>query len=264
MGGVLDGQPVNQTITNPAFLFKNADDTSTVRYTLNAPSSGPQLDNVQNTVNVLLDGVGGTQSNPATAYAGVPDNTIFPGDTHNLALIELANKYFGAASAGGHTHDGTDGQGPPIAALQSISASGFAPITGNVILAPSGGVFLDQAGETITISSVDTRSYHFVSSSAYTFVLTDGSQTGYEPLVVFTSASAVSAIVPEHSSVAFPVGVAIDCIQDGSGSVTFYPATSAVNIFSDSGNRMVFGQYVSVQLLQKSQDNWWLIGNLTT
>ena len=79
--GVVDGEPVDQEITNAAFLYKNANDTSSGVYTLNAATSGPQINDLQNSVNVLLSGVGGSQSNPATAYSGVPGSTISNGDT---------------------------------------------------------------------------------------------------------------------------------------------------------------------------------------
>ena len=152
--GVVDGEPVDQEITNAAFLYKNANDTSSGVYTLNAATSGPQINDLQNSVNVLLSGVGGSQSNPATAYSGVPGSTISNGDTHLTALIKLADKFFGAASAGGHTHSGTDGQGAPVIAVTSLAASGSSPITGAVTL--SQGSFIDfvQSGQNIQVNVI--------------------------------------------------------------------------------------------------------------
>lgn len=147
--GVIDGQSVDQTITNAAFLFKNGNDTSSGVYTLNAPTSGPQINDLQNTINVILNGVGGTQSTAATAYAGVPSNTVFSGDTANTAITRLADKFYGAATAGGHSHSGMDGDGAPVSAVLSIAPSGGVPITGNVILAATGFADVQQVGQTI-------------------------------------------------------------------------------------------------------------------
>ena len=152
--GVTDGQAVDQAITNAAFLYKNANDTSSGVYTLNAATSGPQINDIQNTVNVLLSGVGGSQSAPATAYSGVPGSTISNGDTHLTALIKLAEKFFGAATAGGHTHSGADGQGAPVNAVLSIAASGSSPLTGAVTLSQGSYVDFVQSGQNIQVNVI--------------------------------------------------------------------------------------------------------------
>ena len=92
--GVVDGQSVDQAITNAAFLYKNQTgvDSSTGVYSLLAPTSGPQINDVQLAINALLFGVGGSQSTPATAYSNVPNNTVSQGDQLNTAIAKLARK----------------------------------------------------------------------------------------------------------------------------------------------------------------------------
>ena len=150
MAGVINGQAVDAAVTNPAFLIKNADDVTYNHIGL-AASDSATIDDLQGTINVLLDAVGGTQSVPATAYPGVPSNTIASGDTHQLALIALAEKFFGTSLAGGHTHSGVDGDGAVINAVQGIGASGYGFLTGNVTFAVSGGGSIVQSGNVITI-----------------------------------------------------------------------------------------------------------------
>ena len=153
-GGVIDGQAVNQAITNAAFLYANGDTTGVGIVTLNnttAASSGPQVDNVQGAINTLIDGVGGGQSTPATAYGPLPSNLFTNASTHEQALGILA-RLFQAAT--GHAHTGVDGDGPLITnVVQSIAASGGSPLTGNIILAASGGATVTEIGNTILITA---------------------------------------------------------------------------------------------------------------
>ena len=152
-GGVLDGQAVNQSVTNSAFLFKNADDTTIGVVTLantTAASSGPQIDNAQGAINILIDGVGGDQHTPATSYGSLPANTIDYSNTHEQAIGILARLFQGAS---GHAHDGTDGNGPLLSVARSIAASGYAPLTGDIIIAGAGGTSVYQSGQNIIIGS---------------------------------------------------------------------------------------------------------------
>jgi hypothetical protein len=93
--------------------------------------------------------------------------------------------------------------------------------------------------------------------TTYTFVLTDANS-----LVTFGSASATAITVPANSSVAFPIGTKIDCIQDGAGKVTFAGA-SGVTINSVGSVLAINGQFVGVTLIKEATDTWYLVGNLT-
>lgn len=152
-GGVIDGQAVDQAITNAAFLFANGDSTGVGIVTLNntsAASSGPQVDNVQGAINVLIDGVGGDQHTPATAYGPLPANLFTHASTHEQALGILA-RLFQAAT--GHGHSGVDGDGPLLNVVRSLAASGGSGLTGNIVIAASGGASVASSGNTIIISA---------------------------------------------------------------------------------------------------------------
>lgn len=132
MAGVIDGQAVNAAITNAAFLYKNGDDTMPFNLALAATSSG-SITNLQNTINVLISGLGGTQSTPATAYSGAPTGTIVNGDDHVESLVRLAQLFYGLAASGGHTHDGTDGEGPQIEYINLIGGNEIQEIPSGTI-----------------------------------------------------------------------------------------------------------------------------------
>ena len=154
--GVADGQEVSAAVTNAAFIAANGPSTAIGPITLDGASSTTITD-VQSTLNVLISGVGGDQSTPATAYGAIPADTIAAGSDHLTALISLANKFFGAASAGGHTHDGTDGQGAAIeSVVSSIAASGQSALTGAVVLAGGGLVTVNDVSPAGTIQVFGT------------------------------------------------------------------------------------------------------------
>lgn len=105
------------------------------------------------------------------------------------------------------------------------------------------------------------RTVNTQSGTTYTFVLTDGSANGGNPVVTFGSGSATTVTVPANASVAFAVGTQIDCIQLGAGKVTF-AAAGGVTINSLSGNLAIAGQYVGVSLLKTATNTWVLLGSL--
>lgn len=106
-----------------------------------------------------------------------------------------------------------------------------------------------------------TKTFNPQTGTTYQFVLTDGSQTGLNPFVTFANASPVSVTLPPNSTVAFPVGAQIDCLQDGAGKVTIV-AGAGVTINSLAGNKSIAGQYGEVTLIQESINNWYLTGIL--
>lgn len=150
MSGVTNGQAVDAPVTNAAFLAANGPTTGIGAVTLAAAGSGPTVIDVQNAINVLLGGVGGTQTTPATAYGSIPANTIPSGSSHIDALIVLANLF---SNTTGHTHDGTQGKGGPIYAVSGISISGSSVLQGSVILVGSGLASMTQLGQVIQINA---------------------------------------------------------------------------------------------------------------
>lgn len=52
-GGIVNGQGVDEANTNPAFLFKNADDTTAFKLTLQRVASGTVVNDIQQSINDL-------------------------------------------------------------------------------------------------------------------------------------------------------------------------------------------------------------------
>lgn len=94
-------------------------------------------------------------------------------------------------------------------------------------------------------------------STSYTFVLGDA-QTYKQ----FTSASAVSAIIPANASVAFVVGTIILLEQYGAGTVTLSGAVG-VTLNSNGGKVVSNGQFAVFSILKVATNTWTLSGNLT-
>ncbi len=131
--GVLDGEPVSQAITNPAFINKNQDDVMPNVLGFDNPGSGTAIDNIQEAINTLWTTTGATETVAGTVY-DAPASTIANGDSHELSLYLLAAKFDPAT---GHAHSGAAGDGGPILAASITSVPllgyfvpGIAPITG--------------------------------------------------------------------------------------------------------------------------------------
>lgn len=122
--GVLDGQSVNQAITNPAFINKNQDDTMGNILGFNRAGSGSSIADIQFTANRLYAATGASESSTGTVY-GAPANTITDGDSHETALTDLADKF---SNSTGHDHDGSAGNGNAIA-TSSLSGTALLSFT---------------------------------------------------------------------------------------------------------------------------------------
>jgi hypothetical protein len=80
-------------------------------------------------------------------------------------------------------------------------------------------------------------------------------------LIITTSASAVTFVVPANVSVSYPVGTTLAVLQSGAGTVTFSPA-GGVTVNSSGGLLAINGQHASASLLKTATDVWTLVGNL--
>lgn len=114
-------------------------------------------------------------------------------------------------------------------------------------------------GSASTVSG--KRTINAQTGTTYTFVLTDGSDTGGNPLVTASNASAQTYTVPPNSSVAFPTGTQIDVLQLGAGKVTLAQG-AGVTINSKGSNKAIGAQYVGVTLIKTGTDVWELLGDL--
>ena len=89
-------------------------------------------------------------------------------------------------------------------------------------------------------------------ADAGTFALADANN-----VVQYNSATAGTATVPPNSSVAFPVGTAIEVHQIGAGELTI-AAGSGVTLNSRNGTDTA-GQY-AIAVLRKTATDTWVLG----
>lgn len=94
-------------------------------------------------------------------------------------------------------------------------------------------------------------------STSYTFSLNDANK-----LIEFNSASAVTAVIPANSSVAFDVGTKIDLLQIGAGQVTA-SAEAGVTLNGYGDANKLSGQWAAASLVKRSTDTWVVIGNIS-
>jgi hypothetical protein len=115
--GIINGQPVDETFSNAAWLAKNGDDTTIGKVTLgnvDAPNSGPSITNAQRDLNSISAFIGKVINSPGpTATPAWLNNDVgASSDSLFLRTDEITAKF---NETTGHTHDGNPGEGGPIA-----------------------------------------------------------------------------------------------------------------------------------------------------
>lgn len=204
-GGVIDGQAVSAAVTNPAFLDANGDDTALGKIDFAEASfaSGPTVVNIQREVNSLDSYTG----RPAgSAFNALPTFTNSQGLTATESLTaraeELSARFHNST---GHAHDGSAGNGSPIA---SASLAGV-PLKG----------YVKQAADLSSISgaSVDVSSL-FTSATPSTSPTVAG-------VVVNT---------PENKTILRQATGASenDVFTDGSGNVVYGRLTESTGVWT--------------------------------
>lgn len=183
----------------------------------------------------------------------------------NAKLAQIATQTFKGrtTAATGNVEDLTVTQA--TAMLNVMVGDSGAGGTKGLVPAPGSGDFAAgkflNAGAAYSVPFTSgLRTPNTQSGTTYTLALTDGSKTGFDPIVYFTSASAVTVTVPLNATIAFPVNTQIDLVQLGAGAVTFVGA-GGVTLTSQSGSFSIYGQYSGVSLLKTATDTWTIIGN---
>ena len=95
------------------------------------------------------------------------------------------------------------------------------------------------------------------SGTSYTFTPGDAAT-----LVEFTSATAVTAIVPPNSAAPFPVGATILLRQYGAGQVGVVGGVG-VTVHARGGALDLAGQYAQATLIKRATNEWVLSGDVT-
>jgi hypothetical protein len=122
MSGIINGQDVDQTQSNAAWLAKNGPDTAVGPITLDN-GSDPALNDVQVDQNGQNTFMGRPNNNGAATPSWTSTDAGTPSDSLRDRSEALTTK-FNAVS--GHTHDGSAGSGGPIAGPNITSV----PLTG--------------------------------------------------------------------------------------------------------------------------------------
>lgn len=145
--GISDGQPVDASNSNAAWIDKNADDITTGILGLEnvAAPSGAFITNIQRVANRLMTATGVDEASADGTTYGAPALTIDDGDNHETALTKLADKF--NSSGAGHKHDGTAGQGAVIAAADLGSAPKKASLFQAVDLSTVSGTSVDVSAQ---------------------------------------------------------------------------------------------------------------------
>lgn len=137
---VANGQDANQTTFNAAFLSKTAEtgnDTIGIIGLKNTsdPDSGNEIDNTQRYINEIADSDGTVGEGDATRKAYSSNLVVADGDSRKVAIQKL-DAHFGAI-------------------IESITMDGGTPVIGVVNFVSGIGIDLEQAGQDITINSID-------------------------------------------------------------------------------------------------------------
>jgi len=169
--GVLDGQAVSAGVTNPAFIDANADDTGVGKYTLanTEAVSGATVDNVQAEANSAASFMGKSLNSAKDDLPAWTTSVVGSASDPLFDRADALTERFVAAT--GHTHDGTDGEGPQILAanldavpLKGYVAQGtnFSTGTGSSVIVTGIMTGKTPGGSTVAEGVVTTGAYNRV------------------------------------------------------------------------------------------------------
>lgn len=102
-----------------------------------------------------------------------------------------------------------------------------------------------------------SRSINEQTGTTYTLVLTDASK-----LLMFENAASVTLTIPANADVALPLGTQIDLGVMGTGGLLVVDPASGVTLNGATANITVTGQNAGATLVQRTLNNWWIVGAL--
>lgn len=114
--GINDGQPVDASNSNAAWIAKNGDDATVGRLDLNNtnPASGGFITNLQRNINAAFSFMGGVVDQVFNYLPTWTNNQVGLSTDDLKDRAEALTERFDGSS--GHAHTGVDGQGPKVAA----------------------------------------------------------------------------------------------------------------------------------------------------
>jgi hypothetical protein len=248
MAGVINGQPVNASVTNAAFLYKNADDTTTHKLNLHAPTavSGPFIEDLQLTVNNLASSGSGVQSLAVSGQSGITGAVTLSASGgitltqsgHNIQIYSSTAVGTGTVTSVAMT----------VPSIMNVSGS---PVTSSgtlaVTLANENGntVFAGPTGGSATTPTFRSLVAEDISAIAVTGISADaGSTFGHAGIILAPSGAAVITRSGQTVTIFAPAS--------GSGTVTSVNATVPSALLSVSGVPITSSGTIAVGLVNAS------------
>lgn len=111
-------------------------------------------------------------------------------------------------------------------------------------------------GARLPVNSTDTRLTVTVSSATTSYTLQDSDAN-----TAMTFTGTLTVLVPDNSSVAFPIGTQLVIINRGSGTISIDVAGTAT-LYSAGSVYDITAQYGVASLIKTGTDEWYLAGNL--
>lgn len=111
-------------------------------------------------------------------------------------------------------------------------------------------------GARLPVNSTDTRLTVTVSNATTSYTL-----TAADANTAMTFTGTLTVLIPENSSVDFPIGTQLVVINRGSGTISI-DTPGFVNIYSAGGLYDITAQYGVASLIKTDTDEWYLAGNL--
>ena len=174
----------------------------------------------------------------------------------------------GTLAVSGTLTVGTDGAGADVTFHSATASDNFlwdASDEKLVITGTDGANALEVADGDVSITDALTVSGGItapitINNETASYTLVAGDAGG---LVEMNNGSANNLTIPPNSSVAFATGTQIIIVQQGAGATTIVEG-SGVTTRSLDDNAIINGQYVSVALVKRDTDEWYIFGNLTS
>lgn len=186
MSGTSNGQLANETTFNNAYIARNGDSNTIGKLDLqnNDPGiSGPNVTNLQRNINQLASQLGVSPNDVYNALITWSSTVVGLSSSSSKDKIEaLVLKFRDTLANGGHTHDGSDGEGPQISATDLANYNDFWAIAQQFTFNSASGLSIDVSANFVAkapggnsntagvITSAPDNFCHIIDASTGTFL----------------------------------------------------------------------------------------------
>lgn len=201
---VANGQPVNASVTNAAFVSKTTDSTVVSKVTLNKSGSGTTITDTQAVINKALDAVGTTEAD-ATPNNYSSANFVTNGDNRKVAIgkldtqLKTTNDNVNAAIASNTSQD------TRLTNLESnnMTIAGNKTFSGNTVF--SGDVTVNGTTTTINSTTQDVVDPNITVNKGGTNLTSEGAgitvdRAGTKGSIIYKNASATKFAIGNLAS----------------------------------------------------------------